>query len=110
MAESCVGTSKAELTDAGDLYVSVSIPNLVVGTIGGGTRLPTQKECLEIMECYGIGQSKKFAEICAAVVLAGEISIVAAIAGGYFTKAHQHLARKRNLSKKAYNYINANVD
>jgi len=93
VAESSVGTSKASLTDQGDLYVSVSLPNLVVGTVGGGTHLPTQRESLEIMGCYGKDKSRKFAEICTATVLAGEISIVGAIAGGYFTDAHKKYGR-----------------
>ena len=100
VAESSVGTSRAELTPEGDLYVSVTLPNLVVGTVGGGTHLPTQRECLEIMDCYGQDRSKKFAEICTAVVLAGEISIVAAIAGGYFTQAHLKYGRVKKMLKE----------
>ena len=107
VAESSVGTSRAELTANGDLYVSVSLPNLVVGTVGGGTHLPTQKECLEMIGCFGQGHSKKFAEICAAVVLAGEISIVAAIAGGYFTEAHKKYGRIKKVKKEKVNDPNS---
>lgn len=99
VAESATGTSKADLTEEGDLYVSITVPNLVVGTVGGGTHLPTQKECLEMMDCYGSDRSKKFAEICAATILAGEISIAAAIAGGHFTQAHRVLGRKSAVKK-----------
>lgn len=101
VAESSTGTSKAELTEQGDLYASITLPNLVIGTVGGGTHLPTQKECLQIMGCYGKDKSKKFAEICAAVILAGEISIAAAIAGGYFTQAHVKYGRRCIRDKKS---------
>jgi len=67
----------------------------VVGTVGGGTHLPTQRECLELMGCYGQGKARKFAEICGAVVLAGELSIAAALSAGHFTHAHQKFGRKK---------------
>ncbi|WP_040626703.1 hypothetical protein [Mucilaginibacter paludis] len=63
--------------------------------MGGGTGLPTQKECLELMDCYGTDKSKKFAEICGAVVLAGELSIAAALSAGHFSAAHQKYGRKK---------------
>jgi hydroxymethylglutaryl-CoA reductase (NADPH) len=84
-----------ELQKDGSLYASITLPNLMVGTIGGGTSLPTQKECLEIMDCYGQGKAIKFAEICGAVVLAGELSIAAAIAAGHFSAAHKKFGRKK---------------
>lgn len=107
VGESSTGTSRAELTKEGDLYVSISLPNLVVGTVGGGTHLPTQRESLEIMECFGQGKSKKFAEICAATVLAGEISIAAAITAGHFTQAHKKYGRKNKLNKEI-KHVHAN--
>lgn len=94
VAESSIGTSRAELTDTGDLHVSVSMPNIVVGTVGGGTHLPTQRECLEMMDCYGQDKAKKLAEIFAVVAMAGEISIAAAMAAGHFTRAHAKYRRK----------------
>ncbi|MGJ3233759.1 hydroxymethylglutaryl-CoA reductase [Marivirga sp.] len=94
IAEAAVGVTRMEVNDNGDLYASVTLPNLIVGTIGGGTGLPTQKECLELMDCYGKGRARKFAEICGAVVLAGELSIAAALSVGHFTAAHQKLGRK----------------
>jgi len=100
VAESSTGSSRAEITEMGDLYVSIILPNLVVGTVGGGTHLPTQRESLEIMDCFGQGKSKKFAEICAATVLAGEISIAAAICAGHFTQAHKKYGRKSKLYKE----------
>ncbi|MBF0479396.1 MAG: 3-hydroxy-3-methylglutaryl-CoA reductase, partial [Candidatus Omnitrophica bacterium] len=55
-----IGISSAEVTETGDLYVSTLIPNLFVGTVGGGTGLGTQKECLQILDCYGKNKVKKF--------------------------------------------------
>lgn len=94
VAEAAVGTVRMELTDTGDLYASITLPNLIVGTVGGGTGLPTQRECLEILDCYGTGKAGKFAEITAGVCLAGELSILAALSAGHFSAAHERLGRK----------------
>jgi hydroxymethylglutaryl-CoA reductase (NADPH) len=94
-AEAAVGITRMELTGAGGLYAALTLPNLIVGTVGGGTHLPTQRECLELLGCYGAGQARKFAEICAAVALAGEISIAAALSAGHFSAAHQKFGRKK---------------
>ncbi len=88
VSESAVGISTMKITENGDLYCSVSLPNLIVGTVGGGTHLPTSSECLKMLGCKGPGTARKFAEICAATVLSGEISIVAAFAAGHFARAH----------------------
>ncbi|HMR19624.1 MAG TPA: 3-hydroxy-3-methylglutaryl-CoA reductase, partial [Sphingobacterium sp.] len=95
VAEAATGITRMEMQDDGALYASVTLPNLVVGTVGGGTHLPTQRECLELMDCYGQGKARKFAEICGAVVLAGELSIAAALSAGHFTHAHQKFGRKK---------------
>lgn len=93
ISEASVGITEYALEDDGSLMANVCLPNLVVGTVGGGTSLPTQRECLEFMECYGAGKAAKFAEICAGLVVAGELSITAAIAAGHFSRAHQAMAR-----------------
>lgn len=93
IAESSVGLTRMEIVGDGDLYVSLTLPSLVVGTVGGGTVLPTQKECLELMDCHGDKKAKKFAEICASLALAGEISIASAHSAGHYTSAHQKLGR-----------------
>lgn len=93
VAEAAVGLTRMEETPAGGLYVAVTLPNLIVGTVGGGTGLWTQRECLEMMDCYGAGRARKFAEICGAVALAGEISIAAALSAGHFAAAHEKLGR-----------------
>jgi len=94
VSEAAVGITRMEINPEGDLYCTVTLPNLIVGTVGGGTSLPTQKECLEMMDCHGAGKAKKFAEICAALCLAGEISIIAAMSAGHFASAHEKLGRK----------------
>lgn len=94
VAEAATGTVRLETTDNGDLYASATLPNLIVGSVGGGTALPTQRECLELMDCYGAGKAGRLAEITATVCLAGELSILSALAEGHFTSAHERLGRK----------------
>ena len=94
VSESSIGITRMELTEDGDLYAAVSIPALMVGTVGGGTSLPTQRECLEMLDCYGAGKAKKFAAVCTGLALAGELSIAAAMAADHFTKAHEVWGRK----------------
>lgn len=94
VSESCVGYIYTETMDK-DLYVSLQLPSLVLGTVGGGVSLPTQKECLEIIGCHGDGKVLKFAEIVAATVIAGEISLAASIVAGDFTTAHEKFGRNR---------------
>jgi hydroxymethylglutaryl-CoA reductase (NADPH) len=94
VAEASVGLTRMDVTSGGDFYCSISLPNLIVGTVGGGTHLPAARECLEMLGCYGTGGAKKFAEICAATVLAGEVSIAGALASGEFAQAHQAFGRR----------------
>jgi hydroxymethylglutaryl-CoA reductase (NADPH) len=93
VAEAAVGVTRFEPSGDGGLYAAVTLPNLIVGTIGGGTRLPSQHACLDIMGLAGAGHARAFAEVAAAVALAGELSITGALAAGEFTRAHQRLAR-----------------
>ncbi len=95
VSEASVGITRVDVVERCDLYVSVTLPNLIVGTVGGGTGLPTQRECLEMLGCKGEGTARKFAEICAVTVLAGEISIMGALAAGQFTQAHIRCGRKK---------------
>jgi hydroxymethylglutaryl-CoA reductase (NADPH) len=94
VAEAAIGITRVDITPQGDCYINVTLPNLIVGTVGGGTGLPTQKECLEMLGCRGTGTARKFAEICAVTVMAGELSIMAALAAGDFCAAHKAYARK----------------
>jgi hydroxymethylglutaryl-CoA reductase (NADPH) len=101
VAEAAVGITRVELDDRGDLYASATLPNLIVGTVGGGTDLPTQRECLQMLGCGGDGGAPKLAEICAATVLAGEISLVAALAAAQFAAAHARYGRRGSLGRQA---------
>ena len=97
VVESSSGYTWTEVRDEG-LYISVTLTSLEVGTVGGGTRLPTQREALSIMGVYGSGNppgtnAKKFAEIVAATVLAGELNLLAALANKELGKAHLRLGR-----------------
>ncbi len=77
----------------GGVYISITLPSLQVGTVGGGTEIACQNECLKLMDCAGNGKAKKFAEIAASAVLAGELSLLSALAAGQLGKAHQELGR-----------------
>ncbi|MDH5661441.1 MAG: hydroxymethylglutaryl-CoA reductase [Elusimicrobiota bacterium] len=90
-----VGISTCECTSNGDLYVSIYLPSIIVGTLGGGTGLATQRECLELLGCYGTGKAEKFAEIVAAVSLAGEIAVGASVANGTFVEGHEKYGRNK---------------
>ena len=94
VAESAVGFTRMERRDGG-LFMSVTMPNLLVGSVGGGTSLPSQSACLDLMGLKGAGNAAALAEVTASLCLAGEISIMAAIASGEFTRAHHRLARNR---------------
>jgi len=93
ISESAAGITRFETTREGSLYASLTLPALMVGTVGGGTGLPSQRACLEIMGLYGTGKAQTFAEVAAGLCLAGELSIGAAISAQEFTRAHQIYAR-----------------
>ena len=95
VAESSAALVHTELLADGGYYYSITIPALIVATYGGGTGLPTQRECLELLGCYGTGQVRKFAEIVAATVLCGEISLGSAVVSEEWVAAHERLGRNR---------------
>ncbi|NHK27306.1 hydroxymethylglutaryl-CoA reductase [Parvularcula flava] len=95
IAESHAGITYVDLLDNGDLYWSITLPSLIVATYGGGTGLATQKECLDMLGCYGKGKVEKFAEICAATVLAGDLSLSAAVLAGDWVSSHDKYGRNR---------------
>lgn len=95
VAESSAAMIYVELTPDDDYYYSVTIPSLIVATYGGGTGLSTQRECLEMMDCYGKGKVNKLAEIIAATVLCGELSLGTAVVAGDWVTAHEKLGRNR---------------
>ena len=97
VVEGSMGITEAQVCKNGDLYFSVYLPDLMVGTIGGGTGLPTQKEALLVL---GFDKPKKGDSLCLAgiiggAVLAGELSLTAALSAGHLAKAHQKFGRGR---------------
>jgi hydroxymethylglutaryl-CoA reductase (NADPH) len=95
VAESSAALVHTEVLADGSYYYSITIPALIVATYGGGTGLPTQRECLELLGCYGPGRVRKLAEIVAATVLCGEVSLGAAVVAGEWVTAHERLGRNR---------------
>ena len=95
VAESHAGITYAQLLENGDYYWSVTLTSLIVATYGGGTGLPTQRECLELLGCYGKGKADRLAEIVAAVVLAGDVSLGSAVLAGDWVTSHERLGRNR---------------
>jgi hydroxymethylglutaryl-CoA reductase (NADPH) len=101
VSEAAVGVTRFEIdakTDA--LYAAVTLPNLIVGTVGGGTGLPSQRACLEILGLAGAGRARALAEVCAGLALAGELSIIAALSAHHFAQAHSKLAREQKVEAK----------
>ncbi len=89
------------VTNTGDLYYSITLPALIMATYGGGTSLATQRECLELMGCYGKDKAYKLLEIAAGTVVAGELSLVSAArtdkktGTNEWVNAHEKLGRNR---------------
>ncbi|EPZ49931.1 putative hydroxymethylglutaryl-CoA reductase (NADPH) [Bacteriovorax sp. BAL6_X] len=75
------------------LYVSLTLPSLVIGTVGGGTGLGHYKDCLKSIGCSGAGKVERFAKIIAGAALSLELSTMSAICGGQFAYAHDKLGR-----------------
>ncbi|HVR95326.1 MAG TPA: hydroxymethylglutaryl-CoA reductase [Thermoanaerobaculia bacterium] len=101
LANAAVGITNLEMIEDGDLYASVTLPSLTLATVGGGTGLGTGRECLEMLGCAGNGGAPRLAEITAAFLLAGEISLCAAIASGEFVASHEAYGRNRPAKKDA---------
>jgi len=93
ISESQAAVTYSQLLENGDYYWSVTLTSLITGTLGGGTGLATQRECLEMLGCYGQGNANKFAEICAGVALAGETSLAGAVLHGDWVSSHDRLGR-----------------
>ena len=95
VAESHAALINTTLLQDNSLHISVTIPSLIVATYGGGTQLPPQSECLEMLGCKGAGNVNKFAEIAAVTVLAGELSLASAISASDWVTSHDELGRNR---------------
>lgn len=93
--ESCMAQNRLVWQEKEQILLwELICPNIVAGTVGGGTGLPTQKECLELLGCAGAGQAQKFVEICAATALANEISFWSAICANEWVQAHASLKKR----------------
>ncbi|OQP64463.1 hypothetical protein A3860_21075 [Niastella vici] len=106
--ESSVGLLHVEKTATG-LYLSLCLPTLVIGTVGGGTSVPKQKEVLELMKCYGKDKLERFSQLIAAFALSLEISTYAAIVSGAFAKAHEKLGRNKPVNWLTRSELNKNL-
>lgn len=95
VTECATGLLDFDVTESGDLHATVTLPTLLVGTVGGGSGQGTAAECLQILGCQGAGRADTLAEIIAATVLAGDLSLVAAFASHEFVAAHEALGRNR---------------
>ena len=95
LSSSHVCETTGQVINGKDFLIECTLKNLLIGTVGGGTGLETQKECLQIMDCYGAGKSDKFAEIIAATVLAGELPTAAAVISRAYVDIHKTYARSK---------------
>ncbi len=95
LTESANGFLDLEVTSDGNLYAALTLPSVIVGTVGGGTGLACAQECLDMLGCRGDGQANAFAEILAATALAGDLSLMAAFCSHEFVQAHEALGRNR---------------
>lgn len=95
VSESSAALLYCEHTPDDDLFMSITIPSLIIATHGGGTGLATQNECLRMLGCAGRDKAKKLAEIIAGVVLAGEISLGSAISSNDWVSSHEKYGRNR---------------
>lgn len=95
LTECATGHLDLDLTSSGDLYASVVLPSLLVGTVGGGALQGTARECLELLGCAGDGGARRLAEILGATVLAGDLSLMGAFCSHEFVAAHERLGRNR---------------
>jgi hydroxymethylglutaryl-CoA reductase (NADPH) len=92
--ESAIGFLNFEKADDG-LYMSLRLPKLVIGTIGGGTSLPSQKENLKIMDCHGVDKVERFAKLICGFAMGLELSTISAMVSGQFAMAHERLGRNK---------------
>ncbi len=96
VAENSVGNLHFSGEDEESLTIRLSTPSLTVGTIGGGTRLPSQQRNLELIGCHeGEFAAAKLAEITCATAMCLELSLFSAIITDTFAEAHKQYGRKQ---------------
>ncbi|XP_072904388.1 3-hydroxy-3-methylglutaryl-CoA reductase a [Hemitrygon akajei] len=103
-SSNCITLMESTGPDNEDLYISCTMPSIEVGTIGGGTNLRPQQTCLQMLGVQGANKeapgenSRQLAEIVCGTVMAGELSLMAALAAGHLVKSHMiHNRSKINL-------------
>ena len=92
VVEGSMGITTTKLENSGDLYFSIYLPSVMIGTVGGGTRLAIKKEAINITQAK---TKEELAEVLAGAVLAGELSLLASLAEGSLAKAHKNLGRRK---------------
>ncbi|XP_058270811.1 3-hydroxy-3-methylglutaryl-CoA reductase b [Hemibagrus wyckioides] len=105
-SSNCITLMEAVGPDGEDLCISCTMPSIELGTIGGGTNLPPQQACLQMLGVQGASadrpgeNSRTLAQVVCATVMAGELSLMAALAAGHLVKSHMTLNRSKvNLSE-----------
>ncbi|TRZ02391.1 hypothetical protein DNTS_033274 [Danionella cerebrum] len=105
-SSNCITLMERVGADGDDLYISCTMPSLELGTVGGGTGLPAQHACLQMLGVQGASarcpgeNSRTLARVVCATVLAGELSLMAALAAGHLVKSHMtHNRSKVNLEE-----------
>ncbi|CAI9777116.1 unnamed protein product [Fraxinus pennsylvanica] len=101
----CITMTEA-VNNGNDLHISVTMPSIEVGTVGGGTQLASQSACLNLLGVKGANKespgsnSQLLATVVAGSVLAGELSLMSAIAAGQLVKSHMKYNRSsRDVTK-----------
>ncbi|XP_032425212.1 3-hydroxy-3-methylglutaryl-coenzyme A reductase-like [Xiphophorus hellerii] len=113
-SSSCITQMEAAGPDGDDLYISCTMPSMELGTVGGGTNLPPQQACLQMLGVAGPNQpgenARQLARVVCATVLAGELSLMAALAAGHLVKSHMtHNRSKTDLPEMAFPTAETNV-
>ncbi|KAM9841324.1 3-hydroxy-3-methylglutaryl-coenzyme A reductase-like isoform 1-T7 [Aulostomus maculatus] len=104
-SSNCITQMEPAGPDREDLYISCTMPSIELGTVGGGTNLPPQQACLQMLGVQGSSpgapgeNARQLARVVCATVLAGELSLMAALAAGHLVKSHMtHNRSKTNLT------------
>ncbi|XP_039660388.1 3-hydroxy-3-methylglutaryl-CoA reductase a [Perca fluviatilis] len=105
-SSNCITLMEASGPTGEDLYISCTMPSIELGTVGGGTSLPPQQACLQMLGVQGASQdcpgenARQLARVVCATVLAGELSLMAALSAGHLVKSHMtHNRSKVNLQE-----------
>ncbi|KAL6469642.1 hypothetical protein MHYP_G00207610 [Metynnis hypsauchen] len=100
-SSNCITLMEAVGSDGEDLCISCTMPSIELGTVGGGTNLPPQQACLQMLGVQGASadcpgeNARTLAQVVCAAVMAGELSLMAALAAGHLVKSHMTLNRSK---------------